>query len=48
MNLLNVSVEYPNSRNLFDVWEETADFAPGYSLETVRQDWENGREGYAV
>ena len=48
VNLLNVSVEYPNSRNLFDVWEETAKFAPGYSLETIRQDWENGREGYAV
>ena len=48
VNLLNVSVEYPNSRNLFDVWEETAKFAPGYSLEAIRQDWENGREGYAV
>ena len=47
-NLLNISGEYPNSRNLFDVWEETADFASGYSLEAIRQDWENGREGYAV
>ena len=47
-NLLNVSAEYPNSRNLFDVWEETAEFAQGYSLEAIRQDWENGREGYAV
>lgn len=47
-NLLNVSAEYPNSRNLFDVWEETAEFAQGYSLEAIREDWENGREGYAV
>ena len=47
-NLLNVSYEYPNSRNLFDVWEETAHFAQGYSLDAIRQDWENGREGFAV
>lgn len=47
-NLLNVSAEYPNSRNLFDVWAETAEFAQGYSLEGIRRDWENGREGYAV
>lgn len=48
VNLLNVSAEYPNSRNLFEVWAETAVFAPGYSLEAIRQDWENGREGYAA
>ena len=47
-NLLNMQGDYPNSRNLFDVWAKTADFAPGYNLETVRQDWENGREGYTV
>ena len=47
-NLLNVSAEYPESRNLFEVWAETAVFAPGYSLEAIRQDWENGRKGYAV
>lgn len=48
VNLLNVSAEYPNSRNLFDVWEETAKFAPGYSLDKIRQDWETGQSGYAV
>ena len=48
VKLLNVSAEYPNSRNLFDVWEETARFAPGYSLDKIRQDWETGQSGYAV
>ena len=47
-NLLSISGDYPNSRNLFDVWEETAEFAPGYSLEAIRQDWESGGEGYTV
>lgn len=28
--------------------EETADFAPGYSPEKYREDWKNGRKGYAV
>lgn len=47
-NLLNVESEFPNDRNLFDVWEETAEFAEGYSTEAIRDDWENGREGFAV
>lgn len=47
-NLLNIEGEYQNGRNLFDILEETADFAPGYSLEQLKDDWENGREGYTV
>ena len=47
-NLLNISGEYHNGRNLFDIWAESAAFAPGYSLEQVRQDWTDGVEGYTV
>ena len=47
-NLLNIQGEYQNGKNLFDIWAESADFAEGYSLEKVREDWDNGREGYTV
>ena len=47
-NLLNINGEYQNGRNLFDIWSESADFASGYSLEQVRQDWMDGVEGYTV
>ncbi|MGN0741606.1 MAG: response regulator [Candidatus Fimadaptatus sp.] len=47
-NLLNISGEYQSGRNLFDIWADSAEFAAGYSLEQVRDDWENGREGYTV
>ena len=47
-NLLNIDGEYPDGENLFSVWERVADFAPGYSLDTIREDWNSGREGYAV
>ena len=47
-NLLNIQGEYQNGKNLFDIWEESAAFAAGYSLEQVREDWNTGREGYTV
>ncbi|MGN0689666.1 MAG: hypothetical protein ACI4KH_04545, partial [Oscillospiraceae bacterium] len=47
-NLLSISGEYPDGRNLFDIYEETAEFAPGYSLEKLKDDWQNGAEGYCV
>ncbi|MCI7796108.1 MAG: response regulator [Lachnospiraceae bacterium] len=47
-NLLNIQGEYPNGQNLFAIWKEKADFADGYSLEKVQEDWKNGREGYTV
>ncbi len=48
VNLLNIESDYPNDKNLFDVWGETAEFEEGYSLEAIRDDWANGREGFAV
>ena len=47
-NLLNIEGEYENEKNLFDIWERGAKFAPGYSLENIKKDWSKGREGYAV
>ncbi len=47
-NLLNIEGDYPNGRNLFDVWEETATFVSGSSLEKVKEDWSSGLEGYTV
>ena len=47
-NLLNIQGEYPNGRNLFEVWEETATFVSDDSLEKVKEDWANGSEGYTV
>ena len=47
-NLLNIPGEYPNGKNLFDVWQETATFADGYSLEQIREDWSAGQKGYTV
>ena len=47
-NQLNIQGDYPNERNLFDVWTDVAQFSGEYSLEKVRQDWQEGREGYAV
>ena len=47
-NLLNISGDYQTGRNLFSIWAEGASFTPGYSMEQVRRDWEEGAEGYAV
>ena len=47
-NLLHIQGEYQEGENLFDIWEKNADFAEGYSLEKVKDDWEHGREGYTV
>ena len=47
-NLLNIQGEYQNEKNLFDIWDKGADFAMGYSLEKVKEDWNRSREGYAV
>lgn len=47
-NLLNIQGEYQNGKNLFDILEKSADFAPGYSLEKMKDDWSNGRDGYTV
>ncbi len=47
-NLLYISGEYPQGKNLFDIYETSADFASGYSLEKLKNDWENGQDGYAV
>ena len=47
-NLLRIQGDFPDGENLFDRWEEMADFAPDYSLEAVRSDWEAGREGYTA
>ena len=47
-NLIRIQGEYPDGVNLFDRWAEMAEFAPGYSMEKVRDDWANGREGYTV
>ncbi|MGN0575262.1 MAG: response regulator [Ruminococcus sp.] len=46
-NLLHISGEYPQGRNLFDIYETSADFASGYSLEKMN-DWKNGHDGYSV
>ncbi len=47
-NLLKIKGEYPGEKNLFDIYENSADFAPGFSPEKMKNDWENGREGYCV
>ncbi|MGN0678330.1 MAG: hybrid sensor histidine kinase/response regulator, partial [Oscillospiraceae bacterium] len=47
-NLLNINGEYPNGQNLFEIYESKAEFAPGFSLEKMRDDWQNGRDGYCV
>lgn len=47
-NLLSQQGEYKNGKSLFDILEESADFAAGYSLEKLKDDWKNGREGYTV
>lgn len=47
-NLLYISGEYPQGKNLFDIYETSADFASGYSFEKLKNDWENGQDGYAV
>ena len=47
-NLLNIDGEYQNGKNVFDIWENSAEFAPGYSLADIRDDWNSGREGYTV
>ena len=47
-NLLNMAGDYPNQENLFDIWARTAQFIPGCSLESIREDWQTGREGYVV
>ncbi|MGN1368406.1 MAG: response regulator [Aristaeellaceae bacterium] len=47
-NLLNIKWEYQNGKNLFDILEKSADFDPGYSLEKMKDDWSNGRDGYTV
>ena len=46
-NLANISGEYPTGKNLFDIYE-TVQFAPGYSLEKLKSDWQSGTEGYSV
>ncbi|MGN0997735.1 MAG: response regulator [Candidatus Ventricola sp.] len=47
-NLLNIQGEYKDGRNLFDIWAEGAEFAAGYSMQQVQEDWKNGREGYTA
>ncbi len=47
-NLLNTQTEYGSDENLFRILERTADFASGYSLEKLKDDWNNSREGYTV
>lgn len=47
-NLMNIAGEYPDGKNLFDIYADSAKFAPGYSLEEMKSDWQNGREGYCV
>ena len=47
-NLLRIEGDYQDGRNLFELWAEIADFAPGYSVESVRKDWAVGQQGYAV
>lgn len=47
-NLLNINGEYPNGQNLFEIYESKAEFAPGFSLEKMQDDWQNGRDGYCV
>ena len=47
-NLLRIEGDYQDGRNLFELWTEIADFAPGYSVESVREDWAVGQQGYAV
>ena len=47
-NLLNIQGDYQDGRNLFDLWNDVALFAPGYSTEQVQADWNAGREGYTT
>lgn len=47
-NLLNIQGEYPNEKNLFDIWKEVADFTSGYSLERVKKEWNSSKDGYVV
>ena len=47
-NLLNIPGEYPGGRNLFEILESEMEFAPGYSLKKMKDDWLNGRGGYVV
>lgn len=47
-NLVSFQGDYPNGRNLFNILEEVAAFPSGYSLERMKIDWQNAREGYTV
>lgn len=47
-NLLSIKGEYPDNKNLFDVYAEKAVFADGYSLNKLKDDWASGKEGYFV
>ena len=47
-NLVKIAGEYPEGKNLFDIYEESAVFAEGYSLEKLKSDWQEGKSGYCV
>ena len=46
--LVNISGEYPERKNLFEIYENSTVFADGYSLDKLKSDWQNGEEGYCV
>lgn len=47
-NLLFIKGDYPDGKNLFDVYREKASFAEGYSLNKLKEDWSACKEGYTV
>lgn len=47
-NLLGIAGEYPNGKNLFDIYKQNTNFEPDYSVDKLLQDWRQGEAGYAV
>lgn len=47
-NLINILGAHYDDRNLFDTWEEIVDFSGDCSLEKIKEDWNNGKDGYLV
>ncbi len=47
-NLVKIAGEYPDDKNLFDIYSDGTEFAEGYSLERLKSDWQEGKSGYCV
>ena len=46
--IVETGVNPIRNQNLFSYYERNAEFANGMTIEIIKDDWENGRSGYAV